>query len=140
MTASSSLTNAMPTSAPSAVAMAPSRYPSPLPRCLSHTGTLIPCPPSGLALQRFTHFHRDSASLRYPAVQLCSTVLLAQVPLCPCFTLLLHVCLPPLSIADLAVADSPLFARRHQAPAGRSPTIKVCGITVCLRPLHSEVD
>ena len=82
-------------------------------------GTRIPCPPSGLrppALRAYSQGFRLSEVL-------CRCV--APVLLCPCFTLLPHACLPPLSSADLAVADSPLFARRR--PAGRAATRPVAG-------------
>ena len=100
------------------VAMASSRHPSPRPRCLPHSGTRIPCPPSGLRPQRFAHILRDSASRG--AVLMCRS---GPAPV-SCFTLLPHACLP-LSSADLAVADSPLFARRR--PAGRAATRPVAG-------------
>ena len=78
----------------------------------------FPARPAGSARQRFAHIHRDFASLRYCAA-------LQRRPCsCPCFTLLPHACLS-LSSADLAVADSPLFARRR--PAGRAATRPVAG-------------
>ena len=51
---------------------------------------------------------------------------------CPCFTLLPHVCLTPLRSADLAVADSPLFARCR--PASR------CGRSLVGGPVPSTPD
>ena len=84
------------------------------------------------ARQRFAHIHRDSASLRYCAAASC----VAQVLLCPCFTLLPHACLRFFK-ADLAVADLPLFARCHPAAVerrGRSPV----GVPVPSTPSRSE--
>ena len=90
---------------------ASSRHPSP--RCLPHSGTRIPCPPSRLPVSRIFGFRLSGV--------LCRCV--APVLLCRCFTLLPHACLP-LSSADRAVADSPLFARRHPARPVQSTPVR----------------
>ena len=53
------------------VAMASSRHPSPRPRCLPHSGTRIPCPPSGLRPPPLrAYIHCNSQAFR-PSEILC---------------------------------------------------------------------
>ena len=80
-------------------------------------GTRMPCPPNGLRLPA----HRaHSRGFRLSEV-LCHGVapVLRRTRSCPSFILLYHARLP-LSSADLAVADSPSFARRRTAAQRRA--------------------
>ena len=80
-------------------------------------GTRMPCPPNGLRLPA----HRaHSRGFRLSEV-LCHGVapVLRRTRSCPSFILLYHARLP-LSSADLAVADSPSFARRRTAARRRA--------------------
>ena len=106
-----------------AVAMASSRHPSPRPRCLPHSGTRIPCPPSGHrppALRAVSASHWDSASPR------CCAAVQHRPCSYPCPTLLPHACLPacPAPILQSPIRRSPHAAARplsSDAAGGRSP-------------------
>ena len=100
-----------------AVAMASSRHPSPRPRCLPHSGTRIPCPPSGLRPQRFAHILRDSASRG--AVLMCSS---GPAPVFASLCCRTRACRP----CPAPVLQSPIRRSSHAATrplsCGRSQT------------------